>query len=189
MTSPAETTGDNQMMPDDNPAAPERLTSDPAGATVADDLQSPAPVAWGHPGDGNADAAEEPGVSGRADAEILSLVFTPGAEPEPAGSSPAASDPEHGPAGAPPAPDGSISPGARWPDIQAMFVDNPRSAVEQAAGLAGDRAEALVMSVQERQRALMSAWQGDDAGTEELRIALQDYRTFWNRLEEFPREP
>jgi hypothetical protein len=42
------------------------------------------------------------------------------------------------------------------------------------------------MSVQKRQHALMSAWQGDDAGTEELRIALQDYRTFWKRLEEFP---
>jgi hypothetical protein len=69
-----------------------------------------------------------------------------------------------------------------------MFVDDPRLAVEQAAGLTGDSAEALVISVRERQHALMSAWQGDDAGTEELRIALQRYRTFWSCLEDFPRE-
>jgi hypothetical protein len=196
MTSPAETTGDNQMMPDDNqmmpddnPAARHMLTSDPADATVEDDVQSPTPVAWGHPVDDNANAAEEPGASGRADAEILSLVVTPGAEFEPAGSTPAANDPKDVPAVAPPASNGSTSPAARWPDIQAMFVDDPRSAVERAAGLAGDCAEALVLSVQERQRALMSAWQGDDTGTEELRVALRDYRAFWNHLEEFPREP
>jgi hypothetical protein len=70
-----------------------------------------------------------------------------------------------------------------------MFVDDPRSAVEQAAGLAGGSAAALVMSVQERRHALLSAWRGDDTGTEELRIALQHYRTFWNCLEDFSREP
>jgi hypothetical protein len=32
-----------------------------------------------------------------------------------------------------------------------------------------------------------SAWQRGDAGTEELRVALQQYRTFWNRLEDFSR--
>jgi hypothetical protein len=65
-----------------------------------------------------------------------------------------------------------------------MFVDDPRSSVELAAGLADDSAAALVLSVQERQHALLSAWQADGTGTEELRIALQDYRTFWNRLEQ-----
>jgi len=173
------------MMPDHNPPPPERLTADPASATVADDLPSPTPVTWGYPGDGSADAEEEPSESGRADAEVLSLVATPVAEPEPASSSPAADDPEHGPAGASPALNGSTSLGARWPEIQAMFVDDPRSAVEQAADLAGARAEALVMFVQERQRALMSAWRDDDASTEELRLALRQYRTFWNSLEEF----
>jgi hypothetical protein len=179
------------MMPDDSPAVLEEPASDPAGATVAGDLEPPPSVVWGHPGaDTVNSAAEEPGDTGTADAEILSLVFTPVAEPEPAGTSPAA-DP--GSAGALPAAS-SISPSAaapgptRWHEIQAMFVDDPRSAVEQAAGLAGSSAEALVTSVQERQRALTSAWQGDDTSTEELRIALQHYRTFWNSLEEFARE-
>jgi hypothetical protein len=35
----------------------------------------------------------------------------------------------------------------------------------------------------------MSAWHDDQAGTEELRTALQDYRTFWNYLANFSREP
>jgi hypothetical protein len=203
MISPAHTTGDDQMMPDDSPVVLEEPASDPAGTTVADDLEPPPSIVWGHPGADTADgAAEEPGDTGTADAEILSLVITPDAESGPADASPA---PDPGPAGASPAPDpgpadafpaasGSISPSAaapapaRWHEIQAMFVDDPRLAVEQAAGLAGDSAEALIISVRERQHALMSAWQGDDAGTEELRIALQRYRTFWSCLEDFPRE-
>jgi len=179
MTTPAQTTGDDQMMPDDSPTVQDEPTSDPPGAPVAGDLQPPPSVVWGHPGpDTVGGPAEEPDVSGGADAEILSLVFAPGAEPEPAGTT----APDPGPAGASPADGGSASPSARWHEIQAMFVDDPRSAVEQAAGLAGDSADALVKSVQERQQALMSAWHGDDTGTEELRIALQDYRTFWNYL-------
>jgi hypothetical protein len=175
------------MMPDDGPIVLEEPTPDPAGSAVAGDLQPPPSAVRGHPGADTADgAAEEPGDTGRSDAEILSLVVTPGAEPEPAGTSPA---PDPGPAGAPPAASGSTSPSTRWHEIQAMFVDDPRSAVEQAAGLAGSSAEALVIAVQERQRALMSAWQADDTSTEDLRIALQHYRMFWNRLEDFPREP
>ena len=69
-----------------------------------------------------------------------------------------------------------------------MFVDDPHSSLQLAAGLVGDSAEALVVSIQERQHSLLAAWQGDDAGTEELRTTLQQYRTFWNRLEDFSRE-
>jgi len=69
-----------------------------------------------------------------------------------------------------------------------MFVDDPRSSLELAAGLVGDSVEALVMSVKERQKSLLSAWHGDDTGTEELRTTLQQYRAFWNRLEDFPRD-
>lgn len=34
----------------------------------------------------------------------------------------------------------------------------------------------------------LSAWQGDDTGTEEVRTTIQQYRAFWNCLEDFPRE-
>jgi hypothetical protein len=69
-----------------------------------------------------------------------------------------------------------------------MFVDDPRSSVELAASLVGDSAETLVVSVKEQQYSLLSGWQGDDAGTEEMRTTLQQYRAFWNRLEAFSRE-
>jgi hypothetical protein len=67
-----------------------------------------------------------------------------------------------------------------------MFIDDPRASTEQAAGLVDASVEALVMSVKERQKSLLSAWHGDDAGTEKLRTTLQQYRAFWNRLEDFP---
>ena len=69
-----------------------------------------------------------------------------------------------------------------------MFVDDPRSSVELAAGLVDDSVESIVMSVKEQQHSLLSAWQGYDPGTEELRTTLRQYRTFWNRLEDFSRE-
>jgi hypothetical protein len=97
-----------------------------------------------------------------------------GPEPESASAAPRASR--------------STSGGEPWHEIQAMFVDDPRASIELAAGLVDDRVEALVMSVRKRQQSLQSAWQGDNAGTEELRIALQHYRTFWNRLEDSARE-
>jgi hypothetical protein len=52
-----------------------------------------------------------------------------------------------------------------------MFVDDPRSSVELAAGLAGDSVEPVVSSVKEQRHSLLSAWQGDDRGTGELRTA------------------
>ena len=69
-----------------------------------------------------------------------------------------------------------------------MFVDDPRSSVELAAGLVGDSVESTVSSVKEQQHSLRSAWQGDDPGTEELRTTLRQYRAFWNRLEDFSSE-
>ena len=69
-----------------------------------------------------------------------------------------------------------------------MFVDDPRSSIELAAGLVDESAEALVISVKERQHVLLSAWQGDDAGTEEIRVTLQCYRALWHRLEDLSRE-
>jgi hypothetical protein len=67
-----------------------------------------------------------------------------------------------------------------------MFVDDPRTSIERAAALLDERAEALIQYVRERQRSLGSAWQSGDAGTEELRIALQHYRAFWNDLDDVP---
>jgi hypothetical protein len=71
-----------------------------------------------------------------------------------------------------------------WNEVQAMFVDDPHASVDRAAGLVNHQVENLIRSLGARQRSIQSAWQADDAGTEDLRVALQHYRTFWNSLED-----
>ena len=81
------------------------------------------------------------------------------------------------------------APGStRWHEIQALFVNDPRSSTEMAASLVNDSVELLIVSLKEQQQSMLSAWQGDDARTEEMRTAVQRYRTFWNRLDDFSRE-
>ena len=74
----------------------------------------------------------------------------------------------------------------RWSQIQAMFVDDPRESVTQAAGMIDEAIEALIAAARERQTELAASWQGRDAGTEELRTALRAYRAFWNNVTELP---
>ena len=118
--------------------------------------------------------AEDPVAQGEPDADMPAAVSATVADPEPAYEAPAATD--------------STSTDSQWPGIQAMFVDDPLGSVELAAGLVVDSARKLAVSIKERQDALLAARQGDDAGTEELRLALQQYRVLWNRLEDFSSE-
>jgi hypothetical protein len=86
----------------------------------------------------------------------------------------------------PPPAVGSTPPSATWSEILAMFVDDPRACVELAASLVDDSVEAHVMSIKEQQQSLLSGWRDDGADTEDLRVALQHYRTFWTRLKDLP---
>jgi hypothetical protein len=71
----------------------------------------------------------------------------------------------------------------RWDEIQAGFVDEPRQAVEQADALVSDLVERLTASFSEARSGLESQWsQGEEASTEDLRVALTRYRAFFNRL-------
>ena len=87
-----------------------------------------------------------------------------------------------------PAASATASLSARWHEIQAMFVDDPRSSAEMAASLVDDSVQALVVFVREQQDSLLAAWHGENAGTEELRTAVQHYRAFGVRLADFTRE-
>lgn len=73
-----------------------------------------------------------------------------------------------------------------WPEIQSLFVDDPRTAVERAAQVTTGALTALTAAVRNSEQSLRDTWQGDQvgskAGTEELRIALQGYRELANRL-------
>jgi len=77
---------------------------------------------------------------------------------------------------------------ARWHEIQAMFVDDPQASAEMAADLVDDSVQALVASVRKQQDSLLAAWHGENAGTEELRAAVQHYRAYGGRLADFTRE-
>ncbi len=65
----------------------------------------------------------------------------------------------------------------QWPGILALFVDDPRGAVERAAAAAREQAAALAAALEREQAALSASWP-DDASTEDLRTALQQYRSF-----------
>ena len=72
---------------------------------------------------------------------------------------------------------------ASWVRIQSGFVDDPRRSVTEAAELIKQITSTLVSAVQERERTLRGAWDGSgDADTEDLRNALRDYRSFFERL-------
>jgi hypothetical protein len=71
----------------------------------------------------------------------------------------------------------------RWADVQAGFVDEPRRAVEQADSLVADVMKRLAESFAAERKALEQQWgRGDQVTTEDLRVALQRYRSFFDRL-------
>lgn len=71
----------------------------------------------------------------------------------------------------------------RWNEIQGKFVDEPRTAVQQADKLVEDVMEQISTMFTKEHDTLVSQWkQGNDVSTEDLRKALQRYRSFFNRL-------
>jgi len=71
----------------------------------------------------------------------------------------------------------------RWTDIQTAFVDEPRSAVQQADTLVADVMKRLAQSFASEREALEKQWdRGDNITTEDLRVSLQRYRSFFDRL-------
>jgi hypothetical protein len=72
---------------------------------------------------------------------------------------------------------------ARWETIQTRFVDDPRSAVEEADALVASTMQQLADGFASAREDLEAQWsRGEDASTEDLRVALQRYRSFFRRL-------
>ena len=72
---------------------------------------------------------------------------------------------------------------SRWDGIQTGFVDEPRRAVEQADALVAEVMKRLAVVFSEERGKLEDKWGQDrDVSTEDLRIALQRYRSFFGRL-------
>jgi hypothetical protein len=71
----------------------------------------------------------------------------------------------------------------RWTTVQAAFVDDPRDAVKEADTLVAELMKRLAETFSAERAGLESQWDNDeDVSTEDLRIALQRYRSFFDRL-------
>ena len=72
---------------------------------------------------------------------------------------------------------------SRWEAIQTGLVDEPRAAVEQADALVSQLVTQLTQVFARERATLEGQWTtGDDVSTEDLRIALRRYRSFFHRL-------
>jgi hypothetical protein len=72
---------------------------------------------------------------------------------------------------------------ARWAGVQAAFVDDPKECVQKADGLVSDLVEHLTTGFAEARSRLEEQWsRGEEASTEDLRLALMHYREFFDRL-------
>ncbi len=122
----------------------------------------------------------------------------PSAEPSSGDSAAAASVPVEGQGHSAPA-HATASPGStdqtlfgdgdlsgfrsRWTEVQAAFVDDPRDCVQKADGLVSDVVDRLTAGFSQARAGLEEQWsRGEQVSTEDLRLALQRYRDFFERL-------
>jgi hypothetical protein len=72
---------------------------------------------------------------------------------------------------------------SRWEAIQTGFVDEPRAAVEEADSLVAQVTTRVAQIFAEERTGLEARWErGEIVSTEDLRIALKRYRSFFDRL-------
>lgn len=71
----------------------------------------------------------------------------------------------------------------QWSTIQTSFVDEPKSSVEKADELVADVMQTIAKRFAEERDTLEREWSGGgDPSTEDLRRAMQHYRSFFERL-------
>jgi hypothetical protein len=72
---------------------------------------------------------------------------------------------------------------SQWSKVQTGFVDEPRRTVEDADKLVAAVMQQLADGFADERSGLEKQWdRGDNVSTEDLRIALQRYRSFFDRL-------
>ena len=72
---------------------------------------------------------------------------------------------------------------SQWGHIQSGFVDEPRRTVEDADTLVAAVMQRLAEGFANERSGLEKQWDGgDNVSTEDLRVALQRYRSFFGRL-------
>ncbi|WP_328451818.1 MULTISPECIES: hypothetical protein [unclassified Amycolatopsis] len=70
----------------------------------------------------------------------------------------------------------------RWQGVQTGFVDDPQKAVREADELVAGVISALATTFAEHKSELEGQWQHGEPATEDLRLALRRYRSFFDQL-------
>ncbi|MFV2102757.1 hypothetical protein [Micromonospora sp. LOL_024] len=80
--------------------------------------------------------------------------------------------------------DGTTAQGFRdrWRDVQLRFVDDPKAAAGEAQSLVDEAMEALSTALAEHRSKLGSWQEASLADTEQLRVAVREYRDFLDRV-------
>jgi len=72
---------------------------------------------------------------------------------------------------------------SQWSKVQTGFVDEPRRTVEDADKLVAAAMQRLAEGFANERSGLEKQWDGgDNVSTEDLRVTLQRYRSFFDRL-------
>jgi hypothetical protein len=72
---------------------------------------------------------------------------------------------------------------SQWLEIQSRFVDDPSVSVKDADDLVADVIKNITRTFSDERLSLENQWKsGDKVSTEDLRVAMQRYRSFFNRL-------
>lgn len=74
---------------------------------------------------------------------------------------------------------------SRWDRVKSGFVDEPRQAVGEADALVGELLDEMQALFAEQRRRLEHGLDSDSTSTEDLRLALRRYRSFFDRLVAF----
>lgn len=72
--------------------------------------------------------------------------------------------------------------GSRWDAVKGTFVDEPRRAVAEADALVGELLTELETLFREQRRSIEHGLDTDETSTEDMRLALRRYRSFFDRL-------
>lgn len=157
--------------------------------TGREDVREPDAVPGGDHADFREPAADEgydaehtgDGDQNLSTADLASASAKPAAEDSRADAAP---DRSGGDVEAPPLIDEDKVTGFRdrWQNVQTGFVDDPKQAVHQADELVAAVISALATTFAEHKSELEGQWRQGEPATEELRIALRRYRSFFDQL-------
>ena len=71
---------------------------------------------------------------------------------------------------------------SRWNSVKGEFVDEPRRAVADADALVGELLDELQELFKQQRTQIEQGLDADETSTEDLRVALRRYRSFFDRL-------